>query len=59
MPQQPRKERNEAIFQQQCRCHPGQTGAIGPIGKNPPEFNFKNLGNSLIIPCSSFDKFWT
>ena len=39
VPQQPRKERNEAIFQQQCCRHPGQTGAVGPIGKNPPEID--------------------
>ena len=45
VPQQPRKERNEAIFQQQCCRHPGQTGAVGPIGKNPPEINSKSLEN--------------
>ena len=59
MPQQPRKERNEAIFQQQCRCHPGQTGAVGPIGENPPEINSKKSGKLTdhTYTCSSLTNF--
>ena len=48
IPQQPRKERNEAIFQQQCHCRAAAIqarGAVGPIAKNPPEINLKSFEN--------------